>query len=162
MSMHERPADLEKQREVMEIIHRKVLLPTPFIGEHFNLIEVKTMPETESHDYDVWLWHLQIGIVEIKCRNYTAEFFRKHGYMLDRPKLKYLWRMNQRGFRAMFAFLTSDGFIFYTTMDRLLEGRDEWNEAAPERMSTTNHGEERRSEPFKGYDLPLSLFTEVC
>ena len=161
--MHETREDRQNQRRVMEFIQRNLLARTPFVGAGFRYTEIPTEPDDSKPDFDIWMYHLHVGVVEIKCRTgrYNADYFLQHGYMLDSRKLNSLQKSDKMGFKALFAFESSDGRVFYTTMQRLMANRDSLQKADPEMMMTTNHGKDKRKVPFRGYIIPLSLFEEI-
>ena len=81
--------------------------------------------------------------------------------MLSRKKLEYLYRMNERGFPAMFAFECKGGEVCFAMIVGLVAGKDKWIKASPEQMSTTDHGNKKRGVIDDGYILPLDLFTRI-
>jgi hypothetical protein len=159
--MDETPLDRSNQLEVAEYIHKRIVSRFPFVGHMITMKQKIQSGDVEDHDTDVWYSGYRVGIIEVKCRTRTAEWFEKEGYMIDRGKLLYLWKENKLGFKAMLAVRTSDGYVFTAMLEDLIAGRERWGVPTAAMMSTTNHGKDQRKESKEGHILPMDLFYNI-
>ena len=161
--MHETDEDIEHQERIMGAFLERVLSRTPMVPTGWRLYRRPTVKGKVDHDYDVWLWHLHIGAVEVKRRTkYATAFFEKNGWTVARDKLRHLIKMQKRGFHSLFLFEAGkDGRMFYVTIETILANRDRITPSRPEVSATTNHGKDRRQQPTENYDIPHDLFREV-
>lgn len=164
MAKHETQQDVNNQDEVAAYLKKNVTDKFLFVGHHLKWVPRHQSGKKHEHDFDIWWHHLKVGVVEVKCRDgqYTKDFYEKEGYMLDRPKLEYLHKQEKLfKFKALLVVRTADYAVYYARYEDLLANVDRWVKAPEHFMMTTNHGKETRKKPFKGYILPMDLFTIV-
>lgn len=146
----------------MKIIFESTLKPVPFIGPLITYKEHPTNYPEIGHDFDVFFRDQLIGIVEVKCREYSAEFFRRQGgFLAMRDKLEYLWEKDKAGIPGMYACKTLDGQIFGQLIGYLAENVSRWQVAPENVTSNTDHGKQDRTYQ-KGYIIPLDLFSRLA
>ena len=118
-----------------------------------------------SHDLDVYVSGMYVGVVEVKSRNYPTSFFEENGWAFEVERLSAL---RSEFFNQSFgdwvkevclALLTEDLDIFLISIRTLV---DHWDELmpAPEGFAKDNHGESDRADK-SGVIIPLSLMTKI-
>jgi len=161
--MFETEQDRINQRAVMGVI-MKTLEATAFVGGMFRHEEIPSIEGDSAADFKVFLWDRLAGIVEIKCRSkdYDSFFFQKNGYMIARHKLAMLYKSHRDGVPGMLAFRTSNGHVYAAMIEYLVEYRELWKTADPDKMKTTDHSTRVRLTDDPGYILPLNLFSRIA
>lgn len=158
--MNENDQDLINQRDVIDVFN-VWMNSLPGIGnngEGFTFREIPTVEGESEVDYSMWWNHLCVGMVEVKC--FTKDYDNGK-FLIDRPKLKTLWKYKERGVPGILIFSTPSG-IWMQDIRLLTLKVDQWQEAPEYMMATTNHGKEKRKNPFKGYLIPKEIMVKIA
>ena len=132
MPIYENREDRRKQSEAVKILQEKM--------GHRKLIETPEIYRI-NHDFTIHnKENLKTGVGEVKCRDYTAEFFEKEPWMFEVERIQSLYNNCEKlGFPVMLVLYTKDKIVFWVALKEVLKV---WNELepAPAHMMTDDHG----------------------
>ena len=149
--LYETGKDRVKQSAVCEIV-RSYLSRTLSIKETDG-------EEAMSHDFEITCGDSLVMIGEVKCRNYSEEFFLSQGWLLSSERVQALGETYyEKGMPVFYGFMTSDGAVYLITHESLLL---KWGslDAAPNRYMKNDHGTKPTNET--GRIVPLNMMTKV-
>lgn len=158
MDKYQTSQDVANEAQVAALLKQNLTDGFEFVGHQIRWTPRDNTGGCYDHDYDIWWRDSKVGVVEIKCRQYPKSFFDQKGYLISRDKLAYLWSQDQKGYKAMLAVRTQDGFIYHAMIQDLVKYQHEWRLADPHMTATTNHGQGAKP-PEICYILPMNLFS---
>ncbi len=151
MPIYEDSEDREKQSEaiaiVREFLSHRIIIETP---ERFRI----------NHDFTIHdQQHFKTGAGEVKCRRYTADFFRKNPWIFEVERINSLYNSCEKlGIMVMLVLYTKDKVVFWVALKDILKVWDSL-EAAPDYMMTDNHG--KKIADKTGILIPPEMLHEI-
>ena len=151
MPIYENNEDRKRQSEAVKIIRKR--MPSRKVVETPEIFRI-------NHDF-VILNHLnlKVGIGEIKCRNYPAEFFKTNPWLFEIERIRSLYHAGEKvGFKVMLVLYTKDNLVYWVALKTLLEN---WGslENAPDYMMKNDHGDQPADK--SGILIPFELLNLI-
>lgn len=152
--LYERPQDREGQEFVRERLQRH--LSTLPLGR----VEVNNTPQAHhlSHDLEIHVSGLWVGVAEVKVRSRPAQWFLENGWFFELQRLEALkskfYGVGGKWIKSVALILcTSDRYVFLLSVETLIANWDKVRRV--EGMARDDHGEIPVDKP--GIIIPLDI-----